>query len=273
MIIDGRKIADGILARLKRQVSAMKVKPRLAVILVGDDKASETYVRNKQQAATLVGIKFDLHKFPASISENELIKQIRQIQKNSLDGIIIQLPLPKKFNKKTVLNELDPNIDVDGLSWVSLGKLVIHDNTLVPPSPGAVLEIIKHSKVDIKGKHIVLVGQGDLIGKPLTNILIHMPVTLTTCNKETKNLPKITKTADILIAGVGKYNLIRGNMVKKGAVVVDAGVSFYKGKMYGDINLEEVAKIAAAVTPTPGGVGPITVAKLLENTVKLAQQK
>ena len=273
MIVDGKKIANQILKRLKSQVSKMKVKPHLAVVLVGSDRPSETYVRNKQLAAEAVGVKFSLHKFPESVSAEKLIQSIRKIQKEQLSGIIVQLPLPKKFDKKRILNELDPNLDVDCLSWVSLGKLVIHDNSLVPPSPGAVLEILKQHQVNLTGKHIVLVGQGDLIGKPLTNILIHMPVTLTTCNKETRNLSEITKTADVLITGVGKYNLIRADMIKPGAVVIDAGVSFHQGKMYGDTNFEEVSKKASLITPTPGGVGPITVAKLLENTVLIAANK
>jgi methylenetetrahydrofolate dehydrogenase (NADP+)/methenyltetrahydrofolate cyclohydrolase len=272
-IVDGKKIANAILARLKNEVSRMKRKPVLAVVLVGDDKASETYVKNKQAAAADVGIKFLLHKFPSSIHQDELIKKIRSIQNQDLDGIIVQLPLPKKFDKKKVLNELNPDIDVDCLSWVSLGKLVIHDNNLVPPSPGAILEILKYHKVNLLGKHVVLVGQGDLIGKPLTNVLIHMPLTLTTCNKETKNLGKFTKEADVLITGVGKSNLIRPGMVKKGAVVIDAGVSFANGKMQGDVDFEKVSAIASLITPVPGGVGPITVAKLLENTLTIAKSR
>ncbi|MBX4205304.1 MAG: bifunctional 5,10-methylenetetrahydrofolate dehydrogenase/5,10-methenyltetrahydrofolate cyclohydrolase [Candidatus Doudnabacteria bacterium] len=272
-IVDGKSIANSILARLRRQVSGMKRKPVLAVVLVGEDKPSEVYVKHKQAAALSVGIKFLLYKFPAGISQEQLISKIRGIQNQALDGIIVQLPLPAKFDKKKVLNELNPDIDVDCLSWVSLGKLVIHDNNLVPPSPGAVLEILKYHKINLKGKHVVLVGQGDLIGKPLTNILIHMPVTLTTCNKETQNLGKITRDADILITGVGRYQLIKASMIKQGAVVIDAGVSFKAGKMYGDIDFGPVSKKAALVTPTPGGVGPITVAKLLENTVLIAKNR
>ncbi len=272
-IVDGKKIANAILIRLKREVSKMKRKPVLAVVLVGDDQPSATYVKNKSAAAAFVGIKFLLYKFPATISESDLLNKIIDIQKQNLDGIIIQLPLPKKFDKKRVLNELNPDIDVDCLSWVSLGKLVIHDNNLVPPSPGAILEILKYHKVDLRGKHVVLVGQGDLIGKPLTNVLIHMPLTLTTCNKETKNLAKITREADILITGVGKSNLIQAGMVKKGAVVIDAGVSFVNGKVRGDVDFENISKVASLITPVPGGVGPITVAKLLENTVEIAKSK
>lgn len=273
MIVDGRQIATAILTRLKREVSGMRRKPVLAVILVGDDKPSTTYVRNKQKSAEQVGIKFLLYKFPTSISESQLISKIRGIQNQNLDGIIVQLPLPKKFDKRKVLNQLNPEIDVDCLTWISLGRLVIADNKLIPPSPAAVLEILKKHRVDLTGKHVVLVGQGDLIGKPLANILSHMPVTLTTCNKETRNLAQYTRQADILITGVGRAGLITADMIKKDAVVIDAGVSFLKGHMRGDIDFAKISKKAKLVTPTPGGVGPITVAKLLENTVAIAKTK
>jgi len=267
LIVDGNKIAQQILGKLKVRIGQKKLQPQLAVVLVGDDKPSATYVRKKQEAATSIGVKFSLFKFPATIAEPKLINEIKKIQKQTLHGIIVQLPLPKNLDKKKILNTLDPRIDVDFLTWESLGKLVIGENSLVPPSPGAILEILKYHKVNLRGKHIVLVGQGDLIGKPLTNLLIHLPVTLTTCNRDTKNLSQVTKSADILISGVGKANLIKGSMVKPGAVVIDAGVSFVGKKMHGDIDFASVKKVASIVTPTPGGVGPITVAKLLENTV------
>ena len=266
-IVNGNLIAQKILTELKAKIKKRHLKPHLAVVLVGEDKPSAAYVRKKEEAAKSIGVKFSLYKFPTSIKEVKLISEIKKIQKQKLSGIIVQLPLPKNLDKKKILNALDPEIDVDFLTWESLGKLVIAENTLIPPSPGAILEILKQHKVTLRGKDIVLVGMGDLIGKPLTNIFLHMPVTLTTCNKDTKKLEEITRSADILITGVGKANLIRGNMVKKGAVVIDAGVSFVSDKMHGDINFEEVAKVASMVTPTPGGVGPITVAKLLENTV------
>lgn len=266
-IVDGKTIADRLLARLKRQIQIQGLRPHLAVVLVGDDRPSATYVRKKQEAALAIGVKFSLYKFPAEIRQAKLVAEIRKIQTQKLSGIIIQLPLPKSLDKKQVLNALDSELDVDFLTWESLGKLVIADNALVPPSPGAILEILNYYKVPLKGQHIVLVGQGDLIGKPLTNLFIHMPVTLTTCNKDTKDLGAITRKADILISGVGKARLIKANMVKKGAVVIDAGVSFEGAKMHGDVDFNPVAKIASLITPTPGGVGPITVSKLLENVV------
>ncbi len=267
MIVDGNEIASYILARLTKQIELGQLRPHLAVVLVGSDPASMTYVRKKQEAAESIGVKFSLYKFPADITTEQLIAEIHQIQAQNLSGIIIQLPLPPTLDKRRVLNELDPEIDVDYLSWESLGKLVIGENQLVPPTPGAILEVLNFHKVPLKGQHVVLVGQGELIGKPLANLLIQMPVTLTVCGRETKNLSEFTKQADILITGVGKAHLITADMVKKDVVVVDAGVSFKGKKMFGDVKFDEVSQLASLITPTPGGVGPITVAKLLENTV------
>lgn len=267
-IADGNHIANQLLIKLKRDIERLKLRPHLAVVLVGSDPASLTYVRKKQEAARAIGVKFSLFKFSAGISTQKLIAHLRQIQKQALSGMIIQLPLPAGINKPQVLNALNSEIDVDYLSWESLGKLVIGENLLVPPTPGAILEILKFYKIPLKGQHVVLVGQGNLIGKPLANILIQMPVTLTVCGKDTKDLASLTRQADILITGVGQPGLIRGDMVKQGVVVIDAGVSFKGKKMFGDVDFATVARKAKLITPTPGGVGPITVAKLLENTVK-----
>ncbi len=268
MIVNGQQIAQKILHKLTLKIQNSTINPHLAVILVGQDPASATYVRKKQEAAESIGIRFSLYKYPSDIKTDELCRELLKIQTDaSLSGIIIQLPLPQGINKQQVLNTLNPAIDVDYLSWESLGKLVIGENPLVPPTPGAILEILSFYRIPLKGRHVVLVGAGDLIGKPLTNILIQLPLTLTVCNKETKNLGQITKQADILITGVGKAELIRGDMVKKGVIAIDAGVSFKGKKMFGDLHYEEVSRLASLITPTPGGVGPITVAKLLENTV------
>jgi methylenetetrahydrofolate dehydrogenase (NADP+)/methenyltetrahydrofolate cyclohydrolase len=273
IIVDGKLIAGKILSRTRTMRASLNFVPVLAVIQVGEDLASATYIRKKKEAAEAVGVRFLLYKFSSSISQSDLAGEIKKIQQQDLSGLIIQLPLPQSIDKRKILNLLDPALDVDYLSWVSLGKLMIGDFELVPPAPSAILEILKFHKVPLKGKHVVVVGQGDLIGKPLVNLFLREPVTLTTCNRDTKDLGKITRQADILISGVGKYNLIRGLMVKKGAAVIDAGFVLHKGKMSGDVNVEEVAKVAALVTPTPGGVGPVTVAKLLENTVELACRK
>lgn len=274
IIVNGKQIANNLLDKLKLKIDKLKLKPRLAAILVGNNKASLTYVRRKQEAAETIGVRFSLYRFSESIVLADLVQEINLAQKEPLDGIIVQLPLPKHLDKKTILNQLKPEIDVDFLTWVSLGKLLVGHSMQVPPAAGAILEILKRYRVRLdNGKHVVIVGQGDLIGKPLTTLLVKLPVTLTVCNKETHNLGRFTSMADILITGVGQPGLITKSMVKKGAVVIDAGVSFEKEKMRGDVDFAQVAKVASLITPTPGGVGPITVAKLLENTVAVAMAK
>jgi methylenetetrahydrofolate dehydrogenase (NADP+)/methenyltetrahydrofolate cyclohydrolase len=274
MIVQGTQIAQKILAQLARRIRTSQLRPHLGVVLVGRDPASQTYVRRKQQAAEAIGVRFSLFQFPAAISTAKLIAQLQRIQADpTLSGVIIQLPLPKGLDKARVLNALRADLDVDYLSWESLGKLVVGENPLVPPTPGAILEILRAHKITLTGRHVVLVGRGDLIGKPLANILMQQPLTLTVCNKQTRNLSGLTRQADILITGVGRAELITGAMVKKGAVVIDAGVSFRGKKMYGDVKFREVARVASLITPTPGGVGPVTVAKLLANTVANALKK
>mgnify|MGYP001556882686 CR=1 FL=1 len=274
MIVQGPQIAQKILTQLARRIRRSHLSPHLGVVLVGRDPASQTYVRRKQQAAHAIGVRFSLFQFPAAISTAKLIAQLQRIQADpTLSGVIIQLPLPKGLDKSRVLNALRPDLDVDYLSWESLGKLVVGENPLVPPTPGAMLEILRVHKIALTGRHVVLVGRGDLIGKPLANILMQQPLTLTVCNKQTRNLSHLTRQADILITGVGRAELITGAMVKRGAVVIDAGVSFRGKKMYGDVKFSEVARVASLITPTPGGVGPVTVAKLLENTVANALKK
>lgn len=275
-IVSGKEIAQAIYKRLEKKVANLRQKditPKLGVVLVGGDLPSQTYVRRKGQAAANLKIDFLLKKYPASISTQELIKEINKLQqkKYKLTGLIVQLPLPKKINTGKVLEAINAKIDVDCLTQVNLGKLITGTYRVKPPTPDAILEILKYHKINLKGANIVIIGAGHLIGRPLTNLLFHELATITVCNKETKNLSAITKKADVIITGVGRHNLLTGKMIKKDAVVIDAGVSFVNGKMYGDIDFNSVVKKAKLVTPTPGGVGPLTVAKLIENTVKCAE--
>lgn len=276
-IVSGKLIAQAIYKRLEKKVAVLKKKnitPKLGVVLVGGDLPSQTYVRRKGQAASNLKIDFLLKKYSASISTQNLIKEINKLQqkKYKLTGLIVQLPLPKKINTGKVLEAVNAKIDVDCLTQVNLGKLITGTYRVKPPTPDAILEILKFHQINLKGANVVIVGAGHLIGRPLTNLLFHELATITVCNICTKNLSAITQKADIIITGVGRHNLLTGKMIKKGAVVVDAGVSFVDGKMYGDIDFESVVKKAKLVTPTPGGVGPLTVAKLIENTVKCAEQ-
>lgn len=275
-LIDGVAIANNIREQLAKEVKKLKKKgitPRLGVILVGNHKPSETYVMKKQQAAQAAGIEFTLKRFPASINAKKLIAEVKKIQtQEKLSGLIIQLPLPEKLYTPDVLNAVSPAIDVDCLTDTNIGKLVMRTNYIFPPTPYAVITILKELKVEIASKNITIVGMGALVGKPLAIILANEGATVTTCNSRTKDIQDKCLGANIIVTGVGKKDLLRGNMVKKGAIVIDTGICFENGKMYGDVNREEVIKKAAYLTPTPGGVGPITVALLLANTVACAQR-
>ncbi|MCX6785755.1 MAG: bifunctional methylenetetrahydrofolate dehydrogenase/methenyltetrahydrofolate cyclohydrolase [Candidatus Komeilibacteria bacterium] len=277
IIVDGNKIAASILTGLKARVEKLKknkVKPALAVVIVGNDKPSHTYVKKKGESALQIGVDFFKFELPDNTDKETLITRIREIQKeHDLSGLIVQLPLPEKLSADTrkIVNGINSEIDVDCLTYGALGRVLMGQSDLFPPTPGAILEILKYHQIDLTGKEVCLVGRGELIGKPLAAILQNYPVTLTVCGRSTKDLSVYTKRADIVICGVGKKDLLTGEMIKEGAVVIDAGVCFVDGKMYGDINFESVSKKASLVVPTPGGVGPITVAKLLENTVKVAE--
>lgn len=277
-IVDGKKIADEILENLRSRVEELKrlkKKPFLAVVLVGDDKPSKTYVKKKEQVAKQIGVKFSLFQFPENISKIQLINEIKKIQKqNKLFGLIVQLPVPEKLwpHTREIVDTIDSKIDVDCLSHHALGRVALGKSRFIPPTPAAILEILKYYKVPLKGKSVCLVGRGELIGKPLASILMNMPVSLTVHGRETKNLSDYTKKADIVVTGVGKKNILTADMVKDGAIVIDGGVSYDGGKMVGDVDYKNVKKVASLITPVPGGVGPITVAKLLENVVRSCEK-
>ncbi len=275
-IVNGTKIAKLILKRLQGEVSVLKqqgIIPKLGVFLIGNDHPSNTYVQKKKEACQKIGVEFLLKKYEENITGEELMEEIDNVQKNdNLTGLIVQLPLPRHIDKYRLIKHIDPKIDVDCLTSINLGRLVIGNYNIIPPTAGAILEILKYYDIELKGKIIVLIGMGTLVGRPLANLLFHRKVTVISCNSDTKDLEKMTNKADIIISGVGKYNLVTGKMIKKDAIVIDAGISFVDGKICGDINFAEISARASLVTPTPKGVGPLTVAKLVENTVKCAQR-
>lgn len=275
-LIDGKLIAKKLHEKTAKRVALLKqsgITPKLAVILVGDDRASQTYVRNKGKAAEKVEIDFKLYELPGDITMDELKEKIEQIQMDEkLSGLIVQLPLPEQLYTTEILNTIHSEIDVDCLTDVNLGKLVMKTNFMVPPTPGAVMSIIKELNVNLIGKNVTIIGVGALVGKPLAIMMMNESASVTTCNSKTKNTKEKCLNADIIITGVGKKDLLRGDMVKEGAIVIDTGVAFENEKMYGDVNVEEVSKKASYTTPTPGGVGPITVARLLWNTVLCAER-
>ncbi len=270
VLVNGKAIAEKILADTKAEVIRLKksgITPALGVILVGNDAPSLMYVRKKKAAAKKIGMNFILETAPHTITTDELINVVKTMQKaHNLSGLIIQLPLPPHISSAPVLSAIDPALDVDCLTAVNLGKLVLGTQTISPPTASAIMAILKELRVELAGKNVTIIGTGMLVGKPLAIMLMNQQATVTTCNCETPNLAEKTRGADIIVSGVGKRNLIRGDMIKKGAIVIDAGVEFVDQVMYGDVNREEVLKKARSLTPTPGGVGPITVALLLQNT-------
>lgn len=275
-LIDGKKIAEKINAHSKERVELLKAKgitPKLAVILVGDDPASHTYVRKKGEAAEKLGIDFVLKKLPATISETELVNEIKTVQSDSaLSGLIVQLPLPEDLYNPTVLNTIRPDIDVDCLTHENLGRLVMRSHYIEPPTPGAVLAILEDLKVSLAGKNVAIIGMGALVGKPTAIMMVNEGASVTTINSRTTDVKAKCLAADIIISGVGKKGLVTGDMIKPGAIVIDTGFDYVDGKVYGDVVVDEALEKASHVTPTPGGVGPITVARLLWNTVVCAER-
>ncbi len=272
-LILGQSISKKILETLEKRVKKLKSKkitPKLVVILVGNDKPSTSYVKHKGKAAEKIGINCKLHHFKKIISEKSLIKKIEAIQTTEKpNGMIVQLPLPKHINEVKVLNTINPKIDIDCLTNENLGKVISRSHKILPPTPNAILSAISYTKIDLKGKNVVIIGSGLLIGRPLSIILSNLKATVTLCNSSSKKIKEKCLLADIIISGTGKKHIIKAEMIKKGAIVIDAGVSFHKNKMYGDVDVENVIKKAKFVTPTPNGIGPITVAKLLENLIIL----
>lgn len=270
-LINGKDIAKKIRLEVAKSVKKLAedgITPKLAVVLVGVDKASQTYVRKKGEAAKEVGMDFDLYDLPADIKQEDLIAKLADIQSDDkLSGLIVQLPLPEQLYTTDVLNAIRPELDVDCLTDVNLGKLVMKTNYMVPPTPGAVMSIIHDLDFDLVGKNVTIIGVGALVGKPLAIMLMNERSSVTTCNSKTKDVKEKCLQSDLIVTGVGRKDILRGDMVKEGVVIIDTGVCFEDGKIYGDVNVEEVLEKANHVTPTPGGVGPITVARLLRNTV------
>lgn len=277
IVIDGKQLQQKILDSLKPEVALLKkqgITPKLGIIFVGDHQPSKTYVKRKEDAAHSIGVDFELHTYPANTTKEKIISEIKRLQQDkNLSGLIVQLPLPEPLYTSEVLNAVDPERDVDCFTDTQVGKLVMQTNSIAPPTPGAVCDILESINVEVKGKHVVVVGAGALVGKPLTIMLLNKQATVTTCNSHTKNLKSITKTADILVTAVGKKNLITKSHVKKGCVVIDTGIVFEDKIMYGDVDYKGVSKKASYITPVPGGVGPVTVALLLKNTVTQAKAK
>ncbi len=277
MLINGKKIAENLNKKTLELVKKIKkrgLSPKIAVILVGGSKPSQIYVAQKERLAKKLGFDFELIKVDTKINTEGLKQMIVNLQKQkNLCGLIVQLPLPKKINTFEVLNCLDYEVDIDCLGAYGLGRLYQDKRELEPPTAGAVMEILRSLKVKLPGKEVVVIGAGILVGKPLATILMQERATVTVCNSATKDIKKKCLGADIIVTGAGVKNLVKANMVKKGAIVVDAGFSFENGKVFGDADVNALDKKGALVTPTPGGVGPVTVSKLMFNAAKCGEIK
>lgn len=287
-IIDGKKISEEVRSELGKEVEKLKAKgvtPGLAVVLVGENPASQVYVRMKGKACEKIGIHSITERLPESTSEEELLSLIDRLNKDpKYHGILVQLPLPKHINTTRVLDAIDPKKDVDGFHPVNVGKMMIGDPVFLPCTPHGIQELLLRSGYDPEGKHVVVVGRSNIVGKPLANILIQKReganATVTICHTRTKDLARFTRQADILVAAAGHPNTITADMVKEGVVVIDVGVNRMedptreKGyRLVGDVDFDAVKEKAEAITPVPGGVGPMTIAMLLVNTVKAAKDQ
>jgi len=273
--ISGTEVSNVILDDLKEKIKKMDNKPKLVIVQVGDNPASETYVGMKLKRAKSIGMDAMLKKLPENAKEKELLDIVNELNHDKhVTGFIVQLPLPKHMNETTVINSIDPKKDVDGFTSTNIGNLVLgipEENILLPATPAGIIKLLEYYKIPIKGKHAVVVGRSNIVGKPVASLLLNRSATVTICHSRTNNLAAHTKQADILVVAVGKPGIITADMVKDGAYVFDVGTSKVNGKLCGDVDFENIIK-KAHCSPIPGGVGPMTVAMLLNNVVKTKMQ-
>ena len=277
-ILDGKAVSLKVKGSVKVRADELKkfgVEPTLAVVLVGEDKASQTYVRAKEKACNEYGIKSVAHRLSENTTQNELLALINVLNlDDSIHGILVQLPLPKHIDTNVVLAAIDPRKDVDGFHAVNVGKLVSGLEGFVPCTPLGVMEILKEYGLDVAGLNAVVIGRSNIVGKPMANLLLNASATVTVTHSKTKNLKEICKNADLIVAAIGKPFFLKADMVKDGAVVIDVGINrLDDGRLVGDVDFDEVAPKCSYITPVPGGVGPMTIAMLLNNTILAAQAK
>lgn len=276
-ILDGRRVARKIRADLKEKVLRLQqrgVVPKLVVILVGNDTGSEVYIRNKKRAAEAIGIETLDVRLPAETSEYDLLKLIAKYNADeSIDGILVQLPLPPHINEDTVEREIDPRKDVDGFHPINMGHLFMNEPNSLPCTPRGIMALLAAEKIEVAGKHVVIVGRSNIVGRPMAALMLNHDATVTVAHSHTKDLAAITRQADILIVAVGKPEMITADYVRDGAVVIDVGMNRNAaGKLVGDVAQEEVAQKAGYITPVPGGVGPMTIAMLMQQVVEFAER-
>ena len=277
-VIDGKQTAADIREDIKRQTAKLieerGIQPGLAVVLVGEDPASQVYVRNKEKACISVGMYSEVHRLPEATTQDELLALIAELAANRrIHGILVQLPLPKHIDEKAVIAAIPPEKDVDGFHPVSVGNMVIGDECFLPCTPAGIIELIKRTGIDLVGKHAVVVGRSNIVGKPVAMLLLQEHATVTICHSRTPDLSAITRQADVLVAAVGRAKMIKREHVKPGAVVIDVGVNrLPDGRLAGDVDYDDVLETASYITPVPGGVGPMTITMLLLNTLRSAER-
>lgn len=277
-ILDGKELAKKVKEDLKLEVDKLREKgviPKLAVIMVGDNSASAVYVKNKSNACKKVGIEFEEFLLPTETTEDELVKLIERLNVDKdVDGILLQSPVPHHININRAFETILPSKDVDGFNAVNVGNLTIGRDCFVSCTPYGVMRMLEEYNIDVAGKTAVVIGRSNIVGKPMLQCLLSKDATVTVCHSKTKDLEAVVSKADIVIAAIGKPNFVTGNMIKEGAVVIDVGINrLENGKLCGDVNYEEASQKASYITPVPGGVGPMTVAMLVENVVKAAKQR
>ncbi|WP_379966451.1 bifunctional methylenetetrahydrofolate dehydrogenase/methenyltetrahydrofolate cyclohydrolase FolD [Ectobacillus sp. sgz5001026] len=277
-LIKGLEIAQKKRQEIKERVEALKtagITPGLAVILVGNNPASQSYVRGKGKASEEAGIHFELITFPEDISEERLLQEIDRVNEDiHIHGLLVQLPLPKHIHEDAVIERISPLKDVDGFHPISIGRMMIGQDTFLPCTPHGIIELVKEKNIDINGKHVVVVGRSNIVGKPVGQLFLNENATVTYTHSRTVNLKEMTKMADILVVAVGKPKMITADYVKQGAVVIDVGVNrLDTGKLCGDVDFDNVLPVAGYITPVPKGVGPMTITMLLDNTVLAAERE
>lgn len=273
-IIDGKKLKTEIIDELKKEVKHYMIKPCLAVIQIGEDPASNTYINAKAKACEEIGIYFKHIKFTETTKEIEVINKIVELNNDEyVHGILLQLPLPEGFNTDKLINYIARNKDVDGLTDINLGKLYNNKPCLISCTPQGIMRLLEQENIDIEGKNVTIVGRSNLVGKPLIGLMLNKNATVTVCHSKTENLSKHTKNADILVVAVGKKHFIKENMVKEDAVVIDVGINKEDNKIYGDVDFDKVKAKVKKITPVPGGVGPMTVAMLMTNVIYAYQKQ
>lgn len=276
-ILDGKQLAAKKRAQIKTEVEQLKkenITPGLAVILVGEDEASKTYVRAKQKACEQAGIHSVLIKKESSITQPELVEEIERLNEDdAIDGILVQLPIPDHISEQVIIESIAPEKDVDGFHPVNIGRMMIGEDAFLPCTPAGIIEMIKEANIEIAGKHAVIVGRSNIVGKPVGQLLLNEHATVTYCHSRTSDLRAVTLQADIIIVAVGIKHFISGDDIKDGAVVIDVGINREDGKLYGDVEFNSAKEKASYITPVPGGVGPMTITMLLENTIKSANRR